>query len=456
MQKKNSIFIAFALLLFAAVTMQAQAPQVFNYQAVVRNASGEIAQNRTVNFRLSILDGGTSGTPQYVETQSRTTNQFGLVNFGIGSGTPVQGSMANVTWGGGSKFLKVEMDINALFAANAGGGASGWGLTGNSITGSQFLGTTNAQDLRFQTNGLQRMVLNQNGQLGLGTTNPNYLLHLVTNADGLSSPDGRNLLYLRNNSTASAAAGGLEISTAGSGITRLWHISPSYSLRPEDQDFGTLYTTGRGLSMAAPNGLIKFQTGSDGSLAYERMRITNAGYIGIATSQPQARMHIEENVSGYETVGIPDTRRFVFYRNPNTGNASLVYQTMQAGSSGSNLTLGHHSSTYSLEGGEYADFGQLMSTGAGLILRSPNGIIKFQTSLTQSGGGSIERMRIDVAGNVGIGTQQPKAKLEVTNGDVYVNDATKGVILKSPNGNCWRVTIDNTGNFVRTAITCPN
>lgn len=50
----------------------------------------------------------------------------------------------------------------------------------------------------------------------------------------------------------------------------------------------------------------------------------------------------------------------------------------------------------------------------------------------------------------------PKSKIEVASGDVYVSDPTRGIILKSPNGGCWRVTIDNTGNFVRTSIACPN
>ena len=58
-------------------------------------------------------------------------------------------------------------------------------------------------------------------------------------------------------------------------------------------------------------------------------------------------------------------------------------------------------------------------------------------------------------GNVGIGTTSPATKLEVANGDVYVSDPTKGIILKSPNGTCFRVTIDDSGNFVKTQITCP-
>jgi hypothetical protein len=66
--------------------------------------------------------------------------------------------------------------------------------------------------------------------------------------------------------------------------------------------------------------------------------------------------------------------------------------------------------------------------------------------------------------NIGIGmnnignniVEQPKSKLHIFNGDVNIDQIGSGIILKSPNGQCWRVTIDNTGNLIRTAITCPN
>jgi hypothetical protein len=59
--------------------------------------------------------------------------------------------------------------------------------------------------------------------------------------------------------------------------------------------------------------------------------------------------------------------------------------------------------------------------------------------------------------NVGIGTTTPRSKMHVANGDVYVEEATglNGVILKSPNGNCWRITINNAGTLVTTNIACP-
>jgi hypothetical protein len=63
--------------------------------------------------------------------------------------------------------------------------------------------------------------------------------------------------------------------------------------------------------------------------------------------------------------------------------------------------------------------------------------------------------------NIGVGSNSatmpdPKSRLHVFNGDVNIDQIGSGIILKSPNGNCWRVTIDNSGNLIRTAITCPN
>ena len=45
--------------------------------------------------------------------------------------------------------------------------------------------------------------------------------------------------------------------------------------------------------------------------------------------------------------------------------------------------------------------------------------------------------------------------LRVINSDVFTESSDHGIILKSTNGNCWRVTVDDNGNLIRTAITCP-
>lgn len=56
---------------------------------------------------------------------------------------------------------------------------------------------------------------------------------------------------------------------------------------------------------------------------------------------------------------------------------------------------------------------------------------------------------------VGICTMTPKSRLHISEGDVYIDDISKGVIMKSPNGGCWRMTVSDSGQPVFTSITCP-
>lgn len=58
---------------------------------------------------------------------------------------------------------------------------------------------------------------------------------------------------------------------------------------------------------------------------------------------------------------------------------------------------------------------------------------------------------------VGIGMSNggtPRSRLHVFAGDVNIDQIGSGIIMKSPNGNCWRVTVDNSGALVTTAIPC--
>lgn len=51
----------------------------------------------------------------------------------------------------------------------------------------------------------------------------------------------------------------------------------------------------------------------------------------------------------------------------------------------------------------------------------------------------------DGLGKVGIGTTEPVARLQVAEGDIFIEDVEYGIVMKSPDGNCWRGTLNNDG-----------
>lgn len=101
------------LLLFTTFMVAfSQVPNAFNYQAVVRNTSGDLIANQNVSFQISILQNSESGTAVYVETHVVSTNNYGLANLKIGKGTVQRGMFNPLTWGAATHFIKVELDAN--------------------------------------------------------------------------------------------------------------------------------------------------------------------------------------------------------------------------------------------------------------------------------------------------------------------------------------------------------
>jgi len=98
--------------MLCAVLSMAQAPQLFNYQSVVRNASGNPVANGLVNLKFTIHLNSASGTVVYQETQADSTNQFGLVTAQIGNGIVSQGTFAGINWANGLVYLQVQLSIN--------------------------------------------------------------------------------------------------------------------------------------------------------------------------------------------------------------------------------------------------------------------------------------------------------------------------------------------------------
>jgi len=88
----------------------AQTPNAIPYQAVARNAGGNLLANQSVSVRFSVHNTSAAGIVVYKETHVAATNTLGLFTVLIGQGTPTVGTFATINWGTGTKFLQVELD----------------------------------------------------------------------------------------------------------------------------------------------------------------------------------------------------------------------------------------------------------------------------------------------------------------------------------------------------------
>jgi hypothetical protein len=102
----------FSLIAFVLITVDlcAQVPHTFSYQSVIRNNSGLLIANSTVNVQIAILQGSPNGSSVYIETQSATTNANGLLSLAIGSVNPI--NFYSIDWSQGPYFIKIATDPN--------------------------------------------------------------------------------------------------------------------------------------------------------------------------------------------------------------------------------------------------------------------------------------------------------------------------------------------------------
>jgi hypothetical protein len=556
---KNLLFCFAAL--FCTLSAAAQSPQAFNYQGIARDGSGAPIADRTISLRLTIQTGALPRSMVYQETHTVQTNKHGVFTTEVGRGHAQVGLVDDIEWGIDNHYIQVEMDPAggtnftllgesellsvpyALYAGKSAGGESLWQENARGIhynDGNVGIGSDNPEHkltllsddpsgedrilatlknastsnrswaamrlaagssntytylnhhastynydgnkytdfgqlsstgkglilradradgvIKFLAGGdplspTERMRITGKGFVGIGTENPEHTLSLQSNDP---SGDGRILATLKNASTSNRSWAAMRLAAGSSNTyTYLNHHASTYNYDGNKYtDFGQLSSTGKGLILRADraDGVIKFLAGGDPLSPAERMRITGKGFVGIGTENPISKLTIEGNDP------ILEGRNYIRLYNKSLSNRSNVYISLSAGDDEHSTYLNHSSETYDLDGFSYANFGQLESRGGGLnlVASHTDGVLRFFTAHDLATNLPLERMRLSSEGNFGIGTKQPASKLQISHGDVYIEDINNGVIMKSPDGNCWRTTMNNDGTFKSTSIPCPN
>lgn len=222
-------YLLFAFV-FVSFFVKSQAPQSINYQAIARDAGGNIVTS-SIGIKFQIYQGSVGGTLVYEETNTATPSSAGIFNVGIGLGTPVVGTFSAIGWGSGPYFLQVNIDPAggtsystvgsaqlvsvpyALFAEKAGNAASY--TAGNGISISSGSITNSAPD--------QTVTLNAAGITTVSGTYPNYTVDVAQ--PSLNFNSGTKELTLTQGGISSTAtltgSGSNTISMTGTGIANV-------------------------------------------------------------------------------------------------------------------------------------------------------------------------------------------------------------------------------------------
>jgi uncharacterized protein (TIGR02145 family) len=98
--------LIFMLSIAASLQVVCQAPMLIPYQAVLRNADGDVLANQEVQLRFTIRSLSIDGPVVWQENQQVQTTALGLVNTQLGLFV----TLAAIDWSAGDYFMQIELD----------------------------------------------------------------------------------------------------------------------------------------------------------------------------------------------------------------------------------------------------------------------------------------------------------------------------------------------------------
>ena len=313
-------------------------------------------------------------------------------NVGIGTSAPtsklhVKNSSDAIevypsgTWAGRIINAADASGFNGLVVGNRWASTNSWVVDFGSIYG----GGTGSWSSYYKIDGLgqsiwgsgaagtERMRLDSSGNVGIGTASPATSLSVVTNT---TSHIG---MRVTNNSTTQFAGSGLQMlgpSAAGTqGGAAIYYYNTTVGGTQGAMAMAQLDSNGsfqRNIAYYDFNG----QSWGFATNSTERMRIDSSGNVGIGTSVPGATLDVAGTIRTSAGGSDPGTGTVLYF----VGSGSF----------------------------------QSVIAGAAFAVHTGNNFAR------------TERMRVDISGNVGIGTSSPGAKLQINAQDGFRFDVETG------------------------------
>ncbi|MCB2221641.1 MAG: hypothetical protein KQI35_14690 [Bacteroidetes bacterium] len=265
---KKNIIMFMALMMISI--LHAQPPAKFKYQAVARDAAGDLLTNQSVTFRISILRSSPTGTLVFQEVHPTVTNDLGLANLEIGGGVITTGDISTINWDLYNFYLKIEMDPAGGTAYQTMGTAQ---LL--SVPYALFAG----DDPHWDLNG-DNLVMNASGNVGIGSYSPNSKLEILKNFPSTNTTE--DLLEIIRGSTGTVANG------IGAGLIFRNEVSNGgYSLS------GRIASVMKNVTVGTTTAGMLFQTRPSSGIMNSAMYIDPDGHIGIGNINPASLLDID-------------------------------------------------------------------------------------------------------------------------------------------------------------------
>ena len=288
---------------------------------------------------------------------------------------------------------------------------------GNSFGTTALLGTNDSQSLALETSGSTRMFISSSGNIGIGTLTPTGLLHIVDAGTSFTTPLQLNSYF----------------KFRGDGVMS-WGTSMNQGILSWD--------TGKVIiGASANNNLELYANGS------AKVFVSGSGNIGIGTTTPTYKLHVANG----DVLANQDVAKVSLGAQGTSGDVHFGSSGLGAPATGSQdygFYAAHNAyrdSTGAWKHSRTSTVPAVRLLGSGGV-SSGNSGFSFDYS-ANTGTGSLtwtNLMQITTAGNVGIGTTTPNAKLDIS-GSVNISGSGTQVPLRVSSGSTSLLFVSSSG-----------